>query len=319
MTEQPTASFAAGNGCIPERLDRDTLEQIRELAKLCERHEGLKLKLHASMLESRSPGARRDFLWKNTEGRLIGYLGLNSFEPDSAEVVGLVHPDRRCEGIFSELFRTAEREARSQGITRLILICPENSQSGKGYIKSLGIERSFSEYVMRWSEEDDRSAARQEGGEREDEQERIPSVSLRLCGAADKELVVMLDMLGFDMPRDAAEPFADRVLANGPEDRVFAAFLENGEPAGKICIQSKEGAVYLFGFSVLPEHRGKGFGRTILREAIRLARSEGCESLGLEVECENRGALGLYHSCGFRETAVQDYYHFDVQESEIRS
>ncbi|WP_438432765.1 GNAT family N-acetyltransferase [Gorillibacterium sp. sgz500922] len=298
--------FATGTLRIPEGMDPETVDRVAELAAACEAREDIQLKLHKTMMENRRPGAKRDFLWEDTEGRLIGYLGLNSFEPDSAEVVGLVHPDRRREGIFRNLFQAGTEEALRQGFRKLILISPERSLSGKGYIGSLGLKKSFSEYVMDWSEEAEAAAGSAQA------RTELPAVSLRHCSEADRELVILLDMRGFDMTREATEAYVDEVLLNSPDDRIYAAFREDGEPAGKISIQMKAQAAHLFGFSVLPELRGQGLGRAILREAIRLARTQGCTSYRLEVECENDGALGLYRSCGFRETAVQDYYNYII-------
>lgn len=296
MTETKAAHTRMGHNFIPQELSRENKDGILALGKACDLYEGIGMKLHRSMIELRKPGERRDLLWLDPQGSLVGYLGLNSFEPGSAEVVAMVHPDHRRRGIFTELFRTAGREAKAQGISKLILICPQDSASGQACVKSLGLTRSFSEYVMKWSEEDFFEKT---------EERRI---ALRLCGPSERELILTLDMRGFGMSREDAEPFLEKVLENYPEDRIFAAFREDGQPVGKICIQLKEGAAHLFGFSVLPEWRGQGLGRSILRESISLARGEGCQKIGLEVECENRNALGLYHSCGFRETAVQDYY-----------
>ncbi|WP_058304214.1 GNAT family N-acetyltransferase [Gorillibacterium timonense] len=301
MTESTSAHSPIGQWMLPQEMSADMKIEIHELAHVCNQYEGISLKLHISMLENRKPGERRDFLWRDSEGTLVGYLGLNSFETDSAEVVAMVHPDQRRQGIMTELFKTAKVEAAAQGMSKLILICPENSASGQAYINSLEIQRSFSEYVMKWSESDDLGKQADKSG-----------ISLRFCGATERELIITLDMGGYDMPREDAELYVDQVLENSPEDRIYAAFQEDGQPIGKICIQLKEGAAFIFGFSVLPEWRGQGFGRNILRESIQLVRSEGCTSIRLEVECENRNALGLYHSCGFRETAVQDYFNYGI-------
>jgi len=65
----------------------------------------------------------------------------------------------------------------------------------------------------------------------------------------------------------------------------------------------------VFGFGVLPEFRGRGYGREILRDMLFIMAESGhLKRLLLEVACENRKALGLYQSCGFRETAVYNYY-----------
>jgi len=51
--------------------------------------------------------------------------------------------------------------------------------------------------------------------------------------------------------------------------------------------------------AVLPERRGQGIGRALLREAERRARDADCCRLTLEVQESNERARGLYRSFGF--------------------
>jgi GNAT superfamily N-acetyltransferase len=53
--------------------------------------------------------------------------------------------------------------------------------------------------------------------------------------------------------------------------------------------------------AVLPEHRGQGIGRALLRAAEEHARRRGCAKLTLEVREDNAQARGLYHDQGFRD------------------
>jgi mycothiol synthase len=48
------------------------------------------------------------------------------------------------------------------------------------------------------------------------------------------------------------------------------------------------------------EARGRGLGRELVRWGIAACRERGVEDVYLSVESENRGALGLYESLGFR-------------------
>ena len=61
-------------------------------------------------------------------------------------------------------------------------------------------------------------------------------------------------------------------------------------------------------FVVLPEHRGRGYGRQMLLDAIDILILEGWKQITIEVETENRRALGLYQSCGLQIVQTYDYY-----------
>jgi ribosomal protein S18 acetylase RimI-like enzyme len=63
---------------------------------------------------------------------------------------------------------------------------------------------------------------------------------------------------------------------------------------------------------VIPELRGRGYGREILARTIAELRAEGWQHIRIEVETENVNALGLYRSCGFQEIAEYRYYALRV-------
>lgn len=64
--------------------------------------------------------------------------------------------------------------------------------------------------------------------------------------------------------------------------------LEYGGPCG-----------FLDEFLILPEFRGKGFGREALNYFIESAKQEGLVAIQLEVDRENAKAKKLYESAGF--------------------
>ena len=99
-----------------------------------------------------------------------------------------------------------------------------------------------------------------------------------------------------------------------PHHRYTLAELD-GRPMGTIRVSAYEGTVYLTAFGVLPELQGQGFGRQILTRTVRGLAAEGWSPIRIEVETENRTALGLYRSCGFREIAGYAYHALDLADS----
>lgn len=59
---------------------------------------------------------------------------------------------------------------------------------------------------------------------------------------------------------------------------------------------------------VLPEDRGKGIGRALLRRIIEIAGERGCSRITLEVRKDNLPARQLYKSIGFAEPWPGMYY-----------
>jgi GNAT superfamily N-acetyltransferase len=50
---------------------------------------------------------------------------------------------------------------------------------------------------------------------------------------------------------------------------------------------------------VVPQHRGRGTGRALLRQAVEVARENGCRAVELEVDLEHARAERLYQREGF--------------------
>lgn len=61
--------------------------------------------------------------------------------------------------------------------------------------------------------------------------------------------------------------------------------------------------------AVLPDFRGRGIGRALLRAAEARALGRGCSKLTLEVREDNARARGLYRALGFRDFELAGVNH----------
>lgn len=68
---------------------------------------------------------------------------------------------------------------------------------------------------------------------------------------------------------------------------------------------------------VAPEHRGRGIGRALLHEMLRMAREENAKSVLLEVRNSNSAARQLYAKAGFAEIARRRAYYRDPEEDAL--
>ena len=63
--------------------------------------------------------------------------------------------------------------------------------------------------------------------------------------------------------------------------------------------------------------RGKGYGETLMRNLMELARQAGCQIATLEVRPSNLAALKLYERLGFREIGRRKGYYTDTREDAL--
>lgn len=87
--------------------------------------------------------------------------------------------------------------------------------------------------------------------------------------------------------------------------RTWVIVTEDGSGLIKVS-QDEEDGVVLSGLSVLPDHRRKGIGTSLVREAERVVREEigQEEDITLFVESWNKDLIGWYGRLGF---SVYDY------------
>ena len=90
-------------------------------------------------------------------------------------------------------------------------------------------------------------------------------------------------------------PKATWLIMSRPHQEFFG--LDCGTIQGIVQSQNL-GAIQNVG--VIPEHRGHGLGRALVCKALRGFQSIGIRRVYLEVTAQNRGAVQLYHSIGFR-------------------
>lgn len=100
-------------------------------------------------------------------------------------------------------------------------------------------------------------------------------------------------------------------LRDHPTTLVLLAFVEN-EPVGiAVCFFGlstflARPLLNIHDLAVLPQFRGKGVGRALLRAAEDRARREGCCKLTLEVRDDNAPARALYQRFGFGNFVLGD-------------
>ncbi len=87
----------------------------------------------------------------------------------------------------------------------------------------------------------------------------------------------------------------------------FALARRAGEPVGVGLGVHGRGWVGIFSMLTLPEHRGLGIGREILREIAHWSVIRGGNHLYLQVEAENEAAQALYSGAGFEK--LYDYHY----------
>ncbi len=285
-----------------QELSAAELAQVEQLADICNSYENLDMRINWIKLRPRYFWGAHDYLYYE-DGRLVGYLFLKRYGTTRRELMGMVHPEYRCRGIFTRLLTTAMQECKRQGVQRLVLTCEQSSQSGQAFITAIGARYDFSGYKMLL----------------ETFQERFAYDDRLAFQRADESDLSALVMIITDGTARNAEAVRESLLFNlqEPHCQVYIARfggneLTCGEPLGCLRIYDLGNETGIYGFVVRPEYRGRGYGRQMLEEVIRAIKAYSQKPIMLEVDTTNTVAINLYRSCGFEAQRTYDYYYLDL-------
>ncbi|MBU3178751.1 GNAT family N-acetyltransferase [Clostridium estertheticum] len=299
--------------CMKLKLDEEDNKAVRALCAICYEKQKTCLKLELDLKKRQRKETAKDealleFLYYENK-MLVGYLGVCNFGGNSVQISGMVHPDFRRKGIFRKLYLMAKEEWQRISKAEVLALCDHTSISGLEFINSIGGEYGSSEYKMRLTK-------KALDGESIHIQESDKLIKLRLATSEDADEIEKQTSVYFGKPQNEIDGEEVKVVNMDKEN----SFIQQGNKfisymallkeviIGKVHISiiNKEGFIY--GFGVLPVFRGKGYGRIVLLATLDILKEKGADNIFLEVESQNKNAIGLYESCGFEEVSVMDYY-----------
>ena len=270
-------------------LTKQQLQDIKKLQKECEVHDDIQLKLNWSMLENRDSDQLDFFYYEND--KLVAFLGLYPFG-STVEVCGMVNPSKRRKRHFHRLFQQGMEAVKQYKYNKILLNTPAESSAAKEFLFKIGANYSFSEHQMVCQ----KSLV-----------VPVEGITLRQAKVDDVDMSIRISIEAFGMTREEATSMERSFHKERQTDMLMIDV--NGKTVGKIRVSRKEGEAWIYGFSILPEHQGQGFGRKVLGQVIKEQSSAGY-SVYLEVETKNDQALGLYKAVGFKVVHSQDYYTY---------
>ncbi|HZU70231.1 MAG TPA: GNAT family N-acetyltransferase [Ktedonobacteraceae bacterium] len=272
------------------------LAAIEQLIATCNAYEGLRMRLSTEWLKKRTGDQTNDFLYYE-DARLAGYLNIDSHGVLEKELTGMVHPDYRRRGIFSALLAAAREECDRRGVKKLILVCEDGSLSGKAFAQAVGAHHDFSEHEMVLGTFHEKPVV-------------SPQLHVRKAGAEDLEAIALIHATSFGDDLQRSRSYTEICLRR-PWCTFYLGLLGE-EPVACLRLDDLEEEFGIYGFGVRPEYQGRGYGRQLLQDIIRMLRAGSTRGIMLDVETNNTNAVGLYLSCGFEIRTTYGYYDLSI-------
>ena len=145
------------------------------------------------------------------------------------------------------------------------------------------------------------------------EWQRKERMTVRAMRLADLDEVMVIERRSFSAPWEES---TFRGLMRRPSAALLVAETDD-ELTGYSVMWFAADEGELGDIAVVPERRGEGIGRRLLRESISVAASRGTRSLYLEVRESNDVARRLYENVGFSVVGVRKQYYTEPVEDAI--
>jgi len=131
----------------------------------------------------------------------------------------------------------------------------------------------------------------------------------------DEKLPMELLLLA-DPSREIVEEYVNR-------GECFIAEFEQQTVGVYVLLPTRPETVELVNIAVIEDKHGKGIGKRLVLDAIRIARTEGYKTIEIGTGNSSVGQLALYQKCGFRIIGVDldffvRHYSEEIYENGIQ-
>lgn len=283
---------------LKENIDEKDYIDINNLKNICIDYDKTYLKLETDYKlnnvykNSYNMSFINEFMFYD-DNMLIGYMGICSFGGDALEVNGMVHPDFRRNGIFTRLFSLVSDEFKKRDINEMLLLSDNNSVGGIEFIKKVCSDYDHSEYDM--------------------------NLDMDIVNKLHFRYVIFRKATLEDVNKIAKESFeffyeydlegiSDNEKDNWNSSSCTYVLEKDNVVIGKSRLEINDNIGGIYGLEILPDYRGKGYGKELLILSINKLKESNVKAITLQVETKNKNALNLYLSCGFKENYTMDYF-----------
>lgn len=256
----------------------------------------------------------QDMFVVETSGKIVGFINITP-EPNIGRVLVdcLVHPEHRRKGLAKKLLGCAMHRAKELKAEVVQANIRQDNVVAKKILSRLGFRavRQFLELRRQLTKADLPDATHHNYFSRNlqhGEEDKLTQIQNR-CFA---------NTWGYNPNTTEEITYSLRLSRCSPEDVIL--IYEGDKPVGycwtrinceaEIANSERKGRIFMLG--VDPDYRGKGIGKIALLAGLTCLKSRDVRVVELTVDSENKAALNLYRSVGFRNWSSILWYEKTV-------
>jgi N-acetylglutamate synthase-like GNAT family acetyltransferase len=151
---------------------------------------------------------------------------------------------------------------------------------------------------------------------------KVTVMAIRKAKKADIDVLVTLlrnsfrdvaDKFGIteeNNPRSLAFCTNERIENDLEKDLTYYILEKDCRPCGCVALErAKPGVCYLMRLAVLPEYRGKGYGKMLVRHIFNQSRTTGARRVEIAMISKDRKLKKWYKKLGFIQKSTKKYDH----------
>lgn len=275
-------------------------EEVRALEELCREKDQIQGGI--SLTADEDTGMAPTYFLCYEEDLLAGFVILYCMPDMTVEICSYIHPQYRKRTMYKKLMNAVYKWMKQTGVKEGYYVFePHESKDFDNIAEQGYFTYSHSEYLMEWKYS----------------YQLLPTNALVLkeLGEPEEEAAAQLLAGAFRMEEEEAQ---QRLCGVRSQNGVYYAAWQQSEMVGLFALEEEERTFYVFDLAVDGDHQGRGIGKALLKEIIRLVQ-EKCagakeKKVRIQVGSRNEAAFRLYQKNGFQVISQRDYYLINMDQ-----
>jgi ribosomal protein S18 acetylase RimI-like enzyme len=270
---------------ISNPLNSKQLNDLSVLRKLCVKNDGSAIPTYEPLLS-----AKRELLsllyYQNNQ--LVGFASPFHFHDKAYEIVIMVAPVFRQQGIAKKLFKAVLQETKKQFD---YLSFPMATNHDQEKLIKKGFTYDSTELELRYAAKEFITLAQE--------------ITVNDAQAKDMDALATIDKCCFNSPEEEMHNRFKQLLEDKKYNLLVARL--NNKIIGKLNITWGSKKATISDIAILPEYQGRGYGKQLVAFAVNHVLKKKERNIYLSVEASNVSAVKIYRKLHFN---IKNSYEF---------
>ncbi|AAK81570.1 GNAT family N-acetyltransferase [Clostridium acetobutylicum] len=280
-------------------LNTELVREIEKLTETCGKFDGIQEEVNLDDGFNFNKSMKWLFVLYEKD-KVVSVVSIFAPKEEEGEISACTLPEYRRKGYFKELLSKAKNELLKYNVPKILFVCPKGSKQGEAVIKNSDAIYKFAEYTMNFNKNKFKAKGKY----------------ITKLAEANYNDLNKITKVASDVYSESYEQ-ANSMMKNALEssDRLQFKLKLKEDYIGVVAAYFYHDKVSIFGVGILPEYRGRGFGREMMSMLLEYLIERDYDDIALEVDSNNKRAFELYKSIGFQIEREIDYYEEKINNT----